>query len=672
MARTSVPTSLLVVLLGAALHAQAPSGYVVVDDMFLPAEVVHGDSSFAATPWPGGNVPYTFSGNVTATNRARARAAMAEIEAVANVRFLPRTTETNSIHFRDSNVNNSFVGMIGGSQTINITSWSYRYIIVHELLHALGYVHEHQRPDRDAFIVINTGNLQSGTAINFSIINGVVSPTVYDFDSVMHYDALAFSANGLPTISMQPPYSQYANTIGNVSHLSLLDAEGVAVRYGPPAAPTITAVSPGSLGVGGPAATLTVTGERFLDGSPSSSGVPGTRVLWNGISLTTTFVDPTTVTATVPAALLATAGCGVVEVENPPPGGGRSTSVLVPVGASCAAASQFQVNSPLAHVTVDGVVTPSSSGPPAIVTKNFGDPTTLTFGSSTPGVPFEGLLGTRPLVSAGIGGLVTGGLQYVNVDLGDPALSWWNGGVQPLQAPIPGLTTLTFNVAPVVATHTLQIGVASPSHQDGLVLSQGAQLVVEPGWCAQAVSLPLGDDTFSLQPLGFPFAFFGSSYTEVYVGSNGYVTFGQPDTSAFTSPVVLWSGPPRLAPLMTDLDPPAGGEVRFATDGIGGFSVCYDGVPNAGQTNQNTASVTAVQNGVLGTVVMRYGIVDAQQALIGMAAGGSQGWLQPLDLSQGPHVITNTVIFENFASGVDLAYRVLVWDLASGVPLSVR
>ena len=53
------------------LHAQDPElppGWVLVDDLILPADVVFGDSTYSATQWPGGVVPYAFNANVNAAD----------------------------------------------------------------------------------------------------------------------------------------------------------------------------------------------------------------------------------------------------------------------------------------------------------------------------------------------------------------------------------------------------------------------------------------------------------------------------------------------------------------------------------------------------------------------------------------------------------------------------
>src|SRR5256886_15785796 len=71
------------------------------------------------------------------------------------------------------------------------------------------------------------------------------------------------------------------------------------------AVPTISSLSPTCTTAGGPQFTLTVNGTNFVSGS---------TVRWSGTALATTFVSATQVTATVPAALIATAGTASITV----------------------------------------------------------------------------------------------------------------------------------------------------------------------------------------------------------------------------------------------------------------------------------------------------------------------------------------------------------------------
>jgi hypothetical protein len=86
-------------------------------------------------------------------------------------------------------------------------------------------------------------------------------------------------------------------------------------------APTITGLNPSSAFAGGPAFTLAVNGTNFVSGS---------IVRWNGSDRTTTYVNDTRLTASIPAIDIATAGSASVTVFNPQ-GGSTSNAVTFPI-----------------------------------------------------------------------------------------------------------------------------------------------------------------------------------------------------------------------------------------------------------------------------------------------------------------------------------------------------
>lgn len=107
-----------------------------------------------------------------------------------------------------------------------------------------------------------------------------------------------------------------------------------------------TAVPPGSSGF-----TLGVTGTGFVSGA---------TIDFNGVPLTTNFVDNEHLTATVPAADITAAETASVTVVNPPPGGGRSNVVYFQVGAPEASVnfanapnSPFQIPEPFGITAAD-------------------------------------------------------------------------------------------------------------------------------------------------------------------------------------------------------------------------------------------------------------------------------------------------------------------------------
>jgi subtilisin family serine protease len=107
--------------------------------------------------------------------------------------------------------------------------------------------------------------------------------------------------------------------------------------------PIATSLSPIRAFVGGPAFTLTVTGNAF---------VPWSVVLWNGVARPTTFVSTTQIRAAIAAADIASTGVAQIAVRTPAPGGGISVAlplsidpppILTPSATTVAAGAAISV-----------------------------------------------------------------------------------------------------------------------------------------------------------------------------------------------------------------------------------------------------------------------------------------------------------------------------------------
>jgi len=139
--------------------------------------------------------------------------------------------------------------------------------------------------------------------------------------------------------------------------------------------------------------------------------------------------------------------------------------------------------------------------------------------------------------------------------------------------------------------------------------------------------LPLGDDdAIEIDfPAGFTFPFGDQVYASVWVHSDGNLTFGEPDAaSAQRSLSRLIAGPPRLAPLFSDLDPSAAGAaggvyVDFPPLRV---RVTWREVPIFGDDDRiNTFQVTLFSNG---RAVFAYGDrIMATEAVVGVAPFGT-------------------------------------------------
>ena len=218
-----------------------PDAPIIFGDILIPRHyATDGDEASAlftfgayfVSRWSNDIAYYAFDPAVSQTNRNRTRIAMDQWEATSNIRFIPRTNQSNYIYIQNSTGNNSYVGMIGGKQELNMVSWEYTYVIVHELGHALGLWHEQSRADRDSYIYVDFAEVQSGYANQFNIMSFASTVGDYDFASVMHYHPYGFAKGNKPTIVVLPPNNlKWQNRIGETAYLSEWDAIGMWAAY---------------------------------------------------------------------------------------------------------------------------------------------------------------------------------------------------------------------------------------------------------------------------------------------------------------------------------------------------------------------------------------------------------------------------------------------------------
>ncbi|XP_076320152.1 astacin-like metalloprotease toxin 5 [Tachypleus tridentatus] len=149
--------------------------------------------------WAGGEVPYLIDNSLSDLTQI-IQQAMDQYHRYTCIRFKKRTTETNYVKMFKGQGCNSFVGNIyKGAQHLSLgNGCGYLGTVVHELGHAVGFWHEHTRPDRDDYLNIHWENIMTGMEVWFKLMNRFESRILdtFDYDSIMLYGQTSFSKDG--------------------------------------------------------------------------------------------------------------------------------------------------------------------------------------------------------------------------------------------------------------------------------------------------------------------------------------------------------------------------------------------------------------------------------------------------------------------------------------------
>ncbi|HWR51047.1 MAG TPA: hypothetical protein VN428_08070 [Bryobacteraceae bacterium] len=251
--------------------------------------------------------------------------------------------------------------------------------------------------------------------------------------------------------------------------------------------------------------------------------------------------------------------------------------------------------------------------------------------------------GTR---SAGVGtaGVAAGPVYATRPDAGDIAIVEASDGVVavPNTFDLNGRTVTFTPSGANAAAYSVSSGPGSYDAQ----AETGGQKVPD-----------FGDDEAQLLTLPFRFPFFGRQYGDVFINSDGNLTFGAWDTSSSERSLGRFnSGPPRIAALFDDLDPSTSSQgVRVLTSSSR-VVISWVGVPEWTPTGPSGSHTFQLRLYPDGKVEFAWWSSSPNAAVVGIAPGGLTGNTNVVDLTNPVAGSLSGSIGERFGTSDELDF----------------
>ena len=269
------------------------------------------------------------------------------------------------------------------------------------------------------------------------------------------------------------------------------------------------------------------------------------------------------------------------------------TPAVVTVPAFSIPLPQWQENQPEAHFDINGLSNNSFTGP-VVAQVTAGSSGIVNLSSTAVGSPYYVAIAASAAIPDPLG---TPGGQRINLALSAPTTTVL-GVTNPLTMS-PGSQTIPFLAPSAAGVTTLQMGVVHAGAADGFSASAANELHATV--CTSPLPVPApgptGDDSalaFTLGSGGLcsaPFVFYGTTYTTIWVGSNGRVLFGAgAGSSDFSASVAeALTHDPSIG-FWTDLDPSSAGSITVnvppSSDTV---VVSYQGLPYYGEPTSSVS-----------------------------------------------------------------------------------
>lgn len=232
----------------------------------------------------------------------------------------------------------------------------------------------------------------------------------------------------------------------------------------------------------------------------------------------------------------------------------------------------------------------------------------------------------------------------------------------------------------------VQYGLANAGYPGGIEVTQAHTITNISIQCLNLANPGPNMDDSTLQVLfqNGMFTFYGVAYPDLWINSNGNITFGAGDTDFTSSEAEMLANAPRLAPCWDDFSPNIAGQITYQEDAATGtVSVAWVGVPHFGAGAGDLNSFCATLELVTGNITVFWDTLDLNggisvDQIVGISPGGNLSGANNIDLSVPfPGVNAMDAVYEDFgqaAFGVfDLFALTRMWlpAVPGGGPYSV-
>ena len=161
---------------------------------------------------------------------------------------------------------------------------------------------------------------------------------------------------------------------------------------------------------------------------------------------------------------------------------------------------------------------------------------------------------------------------------------------------------------------------------------------VNPEPAYEIIYLEFDDDSYMIK-LGFSFPFFGSTYSSAYIGSNGFVTFGNPDYS-YSPDADSHFSMPRISALFTDLLADSSSAASWKKLGDGTAVITYDNMAQTYYPNYVSFQLSLSPSGAISVMYKGKTTISETSIVVGLSSGEKPNPFRSDDISASPTCAT--------------------------------